>query len=296
MDWPRFNLAPPLDVFAANQKKPLNLLYERLLYSYPYQNGFKDVLMAVYESGDFLREIRRHPENFFIIHYSCQSLYDDNEALSPRITSIGVTHYATEQTVSFSTHSIAEELHIQRDDVMTQFDNVEKKLLLDFYSFVRDRRDKFWVHWNMRNLTYGFEHLEHRFRVLDGGVAPVIPVERRINFNDILAQRYGKNFAGHPRLQSLMALNGGVHRHFLTGEEEVQAFQDCEFIKMHNSTLAKVGFLQSALRKFAKGRLHTASRGIGILLDRIFEHRIAKAIGAIATLLTIGVAISQIIP
>lgn len=250
--------------------------------------------MVIYGSRDFLRGIRRSPENFYVIHYSCQSLYDDNEALSPRITSIAVTHYATEQTVSFSTHSIAEELHIARDDVQRRFDEVEKRLLSDFYIFVRDRRDKFWVHWNMRNMTYGFEHLEHRYRVLGGENAPVIPVERRINLNDILARRYGKNYAGHPRLKSLMDLNGGAHRHFLTGEEEVQAFEAGEFIRMHNSTLAKVGFLQSALRKYVKGSLHTASKGFGVALDRVFEHRMAKVVGAVATVLTIAVASWQI--
>lgn len=137
--------------------------------------------MGIYNSGRFLREIKANPENFYIIHYSCQSLYDDNDALSPRITSIAITHYATEQTVSFSTHSIAEELHIQRDFVKERFDEVEYKLLQDFYMFIRDRRDKYWIHWNMRNLTYGFEHLEHRYRVLGGKDAPIIPVERRIN-------------------------------------------------------------------------------------------------------------------
>jgi hypothetical protein len=250
--------------------------------------------MAVYDVRNFLVEVKRHPENFFVIHYSCQSLYDDNEALSPRITSIAVTHYATEQTVSFSTHSVAEELGIVRGSVLQRFDEVERQLLSEFYLFVRDRRDKFWVHWNMRNLTFGFEHLEHRYRVLGGQNAPIIPVERRINLNDILAQRYGKDYVPHPRLKSLMELNGGPHRHFLTGAEEVRAFEAQEFIRMHNSTLAKVGFLESVMRKLSANKLHTASRGIGVTLDRVFEHRAAKAVGAAATILTIVVACWQI--
>lgn len=115
--------------------------------------------MSINDSSRFIKEFKRHPENFHIVHYSCQSLYDDNEALSPRITSIAITHYATEQTVSFSTDSVAEELRIPREEVRDRFDEVERKLLHDFYAFIRDRRDKYWVHWNMRNLTFGFEHL-----------------------------------------------------------------------------------------------------------------------------------------
>lgn len=250
--------------------------------------------MSIYDSRHFIKEVKRHPENFYVIHYSCQSLYDDNEALSPRITSITITHYATEQTVSFSTHSIAEERHIPRESVRDRFDEVEFELLRGFYNFIRDRRDKYWIHWNMRNLTFGFEHLEHRYRVLGGNDAPIIPVERRLNLNDLVADRYGGAYAAHPKLKSLMELNGGIHRHFLTGEEEVQAFHNNEFIRMHNSTLCKVGFLNSVIRKMLNGKLHTASRGFGITLDRIFESRLAKAVGLLATVITIGVGIWQI--
>jgi hypothetical protein len=251
--------------------------------------------LSIYDSRRFIKEVKGSPENFYIIHYSCQSLYDDNEALSPRITSIAITHYATEQTVSFSTHSIAEELHIPRDSVRERFDEVERKLLLDFYAFIRDRRDKFWVHWNMRNLTFGFEHLEHRYRVLGGNDAPIIPVERRLNLNDLLSDRYGSGYANHPKMKSLMELNGGVHRHFLTGEEEVRAFQNNEFIRMHNSTLAKVGFFFHVIRSLVKGKLNTASRGWGVALDKLFEGRTAKTVGLFGTGITIAVGLWQTI-
>ena len=249
--------------------------------------------MSIFNSADFIKYIKKVPENFFFIHYSCQSLYDDNEGLSPRITSIAITHYASEQTVSFSTHAIAEELGIAREDVREQFDDVERELLDKFYAFVRDRRDKYWVHWNMRNLTYGFEHLEHRHRALGANDAAVIPVERRINLNDILADRYGGDYARHPKLSSLMELNGGTHRHFLSGEEEVQAFQNNEFIRMHNSTLAKAGFFGRVIRSMLQGKLRTASRGLGVALDRLFESRAAKIIALIAATISLPVAIYQ---
>lgn len=249
--------------------------------------------MAIYSGAEFVRALKKTPENFYVIHYSCQSLFDNNEALSPRITSIAVSHYATDQVVSFSTHSVAEELGIGREEVLRRFDEVEAKLLQDFYGFVRERRDKFWIHWNMRNLTYGFEHLEHRYRVLGGIDAAVIPVERRLNLNDMLADRYGGAYAKHPKLKSLMELNGGIHRHFLTGEEEVQAFRNCEFIRMHNSTLTKVGFLQSVLAKLVKGKLHTASRGFGVMLDRAFEQRGVKVAAAAGTAVSACVAVWQ---
>lgn len=251
--------------------------------------------MSINSSRQFIKAVRRSPENFYLVHYSCQSLYDDNQELSPRITSIAITHYSTEQTISFSTHAIAEELHIPREAVRQRFDEVERRLLQEFYEFIRDRRDKFWVHWNMRNLTFGFEHLEHRFRVLGGTNAPVVPVERRLNLNDLLADRFGGGYAANPKLKSLMDLNGGTGRNFLTGAEEVTAFENNEFIRMHNSTLSKVGFFSFVIRKLLRGKLRTASRGVGVALDRVFESRWAKGIGLFSTLLTVIVGAWQIL-
>ncbi len=251
--------------------------------------------MGINNSREFLKELKVHPENFFIIHYSCQNLNDDNEALSPRITSIAVTHFSTEQTVSFSTHSIAEEMHISRVHVQERFDDVERELLRSFYAFVRDRRDKYWVHWNMRNLTYGFEHLAHRYRALGGQDATVIPVERRLNLNDLIADRFGVGYAKHPKLRSLMEMNGGVHRYFLSGEEEVKAFQNNEFMRMHSSTLTKVGFFHSVIRKLTTGNLRVASKGLGITLDKLFESRGVKAAALAGTILGVGTGIWQIV-
>ncbi len=133
------------------------------------------------------------------------------------------------------------------------------------------------IHWHMRNPACGFEHLEHRYRVPGGKDASVIPVEQRPDLNDLLAERHGIEYATHPRLKSLMTSSGGIHRHFLGGEEEVQAFREKEFIRMHNSTLYKTELLHPAIRKFPKGNLRTSSRGSGVALDRIFEDRLAKS-------------------
>lgn len=145
----------------------------------------------------------------------------------------------------------------------------------------------------MRNPTYGFQHLEHRYRLLGDNDAPIIPVERRPNLNELLAESYGSDSAARPKFTSLMEFNGGRHRYFLTGEEEVQAFRNSEFIRMHNSTLCKVGFLHSIIRKLLSGKLKTASRGYGIALDRLIESRGIMSIGLFATLVTIRVGIGQ---
>jgi hypothetical protein len=252
--------------------------------------------MPINDSRRFIAELKAKPENFYLIHYSCQNLNDNNDGLSPRITSIAVSHYATEQSVSFSSHAVAEELGISRGEVIARFDEVEKSLLQKFFTFVRDRRGAYWIHWNMRNATYGFEHLEHRYAVLGMKDASVVPVEQRINLNDMLSDRYGSDYAPHQKLPNLMEMNGGRHRDFLSGEEEVAAFQAGEFMKMHKSTLCKVGFFHSVTRMLVTGRLTTKSKGVGARVDRLLESRSAKSASLGGTVLGLGLGAAELVP
>jgi len=150
--------------------------------------------------NNFFKDVKKHPDRFYIIHYSSQSLYDEGvDGLSPRITSIVVMHYSTRQTVSFALNAVAETLDISREQVERRNDEIELALLERFFAFLRDRHEKYWIHWNMRNLTFGFEHLEHRYRSLSKKEPPSVPVEVRLNLNDMLSQRYGSDYANDPR-------------------------------------------------------------------------------------------------
>jgi hypothetical protein len=184
------------------------------------------------DAENFWASVKKHPDRFYIIHYSSQSFYDEGvDGLSPRITSIVVMHYAMRQTVSFALHAVAESMDISKDGVESRYDDIEKELLRRFFNFLRDRREKYWVHWNMRNLTFGFEHLEHRYRSLCKTEPPSVPVEVRLNLNDILRQRYGSDYASDPKMKNLMLLNGDRDIRFLEGQQEAEAFLKKEFIR-----------------------------------------------------------------
>jgi hypothetical protein len=242
----------------------------------------------------FLKDVAKHPERFYIVHYSSQSLYDEGvEGFSPRITSIAIMHVSTRQTVSFSIHAVAEEISISKELVQERYDDIERALLERFYTFVRDRREKYWIHWNMRNVVFGFEHLEHRYRVLTHSEPPSIPVEVRINLNDVLSDRYGSDYAKHPRMLNLMLLNGQRDVRFLEGSEEAEAFKRREFIRMHSSTIAKVEFFRHIIVLAEKGRLRVASSGVFIAVDRLLESRWARVSALAASVMGLAVAAAQ---
>ena len=197
--------------------------------------------------------------------------------------------------MSFSTHAIAEELGIAKRSVFKQFDAIEKELLDRFYSFVQNYRGSYWVHWNMRNLTYGFEHLEHRARALGINDPPFAPPSQRLNLSDILRAKYGKDYANHPQMATLMELNGGKPRDFLGGKAEADAFENREFIGMHQSTLAKVGFFCAVIRKVQKNRLKTTSVNLGARIDRMFDSRWMKVLGLVGMIASIVLGIAALL-
>ncbi|MDQ0421726.1 hypothetical protein J2045_002766 [Peteryoungia aggregata LMG 23059] len=250
--------------------------------------------------SSFWADVQKNPDRFYIIHYSSQSLFDAEAnagagALSPRITSVVVRHYESGQTVSFATHTVAEYLGVPWDEIEERYDKIERELLTHFYDWARDRREKYWIHWNMRNVTFGFEHLEHRYRVLTKKEPPSIPVEVRINLNDALKDRYGSDYAPDPRMPSLMDLNGPRIQGFLSGKEESEAFKAKDFIRMNASTIAKVGFFSYVISAALKGRLNTSGSGFLHFIDRLLESRKNRGIATISAVIGLPTGLVQIV-
>lgn len=242
-----------------------------------------------------LNYLNENYENIYCIHYSCQNLNDANEGYSPRITSIAVLHIASNQMSSFSMHLIAEEKKIDRDHIVEKYDDIERIMLSRFFEFAKKRgKNALWLHWNMRNVNFGFETLEHRFRVLTNKNPFHIEEEKRYNLSSLLSKKYGSNYAKDPKMISLMELNGGRHRDFLTGEEEVTAFKANEFVKMHNSTMCKVNFFQIVFNKMLKNKLKTNTNRFRYKINQIYQNPLVQLLGIIGifgTLASLAVAI-----
>lgn len=206
-----------------------------------------------------LNEIDKNPENYLIIHYSCESFYDITDGHTPRITSIAVYSYNTAQTESFSIHKTAERKHVRIEDIESQYDQLEKDMLEDFFQFVKENRTRKWLNWNMRDINYGFKAIEHRFEVL-GGEPICIEESCKIDISRLFIQCYGVNYIEHPRLESLIKYNNIAAKDFLPGADEATAFVNKEYIKLHQSTLRKVDVLANLLNRAIDGKLKVRSK------------------------------------
>ena len=115
-----------------------------------------------------LGKIFTDSSNVWVIHYSCESFYEIHEGRSPRITSIALHKLDSAQTMSFSIHKVAEIKGVPLSNISEHYDCLEREMLQDFYRHLRNYQQMQYLHWNMRDSNYGFQAIEHRFRVLGG--------------------------------------------------------------------------------------------------------------------------------
>jgi hypothetical protein len=215
---------------------------------------------------DRLSKLFRDPDKFNVIHYSCQSFYGEQVATSRRVTSISVLNVGSQQQTSFSIHMTAEHLRARPrrnapalDPIHEHYDEIEKQLLTDFYEFVKDQLEAVWLHWNMRDTAYGFPAIEHRFRTLGGTPEPV-PSSRLFNLADALTTFYGRGYIEHPHMYKLIERNGVTAKDLLSGQEESDAFDNYEYVKLHYSTLRKVQAIATLAELQQDGKLKTDAK------------------------------------
>lgn len=219
--------------------------------------------------GEGTKQIQRHKkarkrladvigdaDRVVVIHYSCESFYDRSDGSSPRITSIAVLNLETRQTQSFSIHQMAERVGYSPIQLEQHYNELEKLMLDEFYEYVRTHAGYTWLHWNMRNINFGFQALAHRHKTL-GGQPVEIHDSQLVDLSNLLIKIYGVRYVGHPRLPNLVDLNNITRKDFLTGPEEAEAFERKDYVKLHQSTLRKVDILASVTERAYSGRLKT---------------------------------------
>jgi len=243
-----------------------------------------------------LSDLMTHAERVIVIHYSCESFYDRPDGASPRITSIAVRNFETGQTTSFSIHQMAERERVVKAEIEQNYDRLEKMMLDEFYEYVRGHLTHTWLHWNMRDINYGFQAIAHRHRVL-GGQPVEIHESNLVDLARLIAAIYGVGYIGHPRLQKLVEKNKISDKDFLSGADEATAFDNNEYVKLHQSTLRKVDILANIAERADNGSLKTNStwkdlygnypEAVGEFLKEYWVISIIAFIGAIAGIIAL---------
>jgi hypothetical protein len=210
---------------------------------------------------DRLKQLFKDKNRILVIHYSCES-FITNHGRTPRVTSISIRHYESGQTTSFSIHLQAQ---FEKKDINNltseDFDELEKKMLDDFYSYIEKNKDCKWVHWKMRDSNYGFQAISNRYKIL-GGNATEIDEDKKYDISRILVDLYTSKYEKDKpdgKMLNLANRNDLTTMDALKGSEESKAFEGKEYLKLHKSALRKVGVISTILELTYKSELKVAS-------------------------------------
>jgi len=239
-------------------------------------------------------------ENILFIHYSCENFLNIKNGATPRITSIAINEYNNGQVKSFSMYKTAEIKKIKYKDVDKHYDEIEKDMLKEFFDYVKEHKTNTWIHFNMRSINFGFQTLEHRYRIL-GGKPEIIDDKQKFDLAQQLELVFGSDYIKHPRLENITKLNDITDKEFLSGKDEAKAFENKEYWKLHQSTLRKVQILETIFRKIINGRFKTKAKfkeKYGITLQSILDFTLTTWWGRLLAFLlstVIGGLITKVI-
>jgi hypothetical protein len=200
-----------------------------------------------------LREIAEKPAQHCAIHYS-------SEGFGGRVAAIAIRNLGSEQEKSFSVSLAAQKKKIPPERVAEHFDGLEGCMLEEYFEYLQSHDECKYIHWNMRNVYFGFYALEHRFEALSGKKAYELPNERKIDLASLLCRKYGNRYIGHPRLKKLLDKNGVEPKGFLDGLAETEAIARGDYAAASMSALAKVDAFAEIAEMAAEGSLKTEAR------------------------------------
>lgn len=252
-------------------------------------------------SQAIIRGLCEKPHQVLFIHYSCESFDNRQDGTSPRITSIAVKYLGSEQSQCFSLHQEAELQGLNFESIGQHYDVLEKTMLDKFSLFVEQQAEYSWVHWNMRDVNYGFQGLAHRHRVLKG-----VPFELRndakVDLASILYNFLGKEYVKHPRLKNLLEMNEMVPRAFLEGKQEANASGVDKYFRIQQSTLCKADALFNLLQRAEDDDLKCANsyfdrRGFSVntIVHWVKDHPIYGILSILAVIISLGTLIANVV-
>lgn len=206
------------------------------------------------KNKELMNNIYAEKVNSYVVHYSCESFYDEDKQAfrTGRVTSIGLRNLEDAQTHYWSIW-LSAEVKMKEDKIDESLDELEKDVLDNYFNFIKMNSKAHYIHWNMRDVNYGFQALEHRYRVL-GGTPISISDDKKFDLARVLVSLYGRNYASHKyidnngkehhgRMMVLAAMNNVATKDAMEGMQEANAFKDKNYKALHMSTLRKLDML-----------------------------------------------------
>ena len=192
-----------------------------------------------------INNLFKYHNDVWVIHYA-SSNFENNQI---RIASIALRKLTNSQIHSFS-------MNDKEYD-----DNMEKQILKEFFKHIKLNSSAKYLHWNMRDDTYGFAVIQNRFKDLfPNDELPFVILDKdKYDLSRILVEIYGDKYISNPKLKTIIEKNSLNTGYFLEGESEAEAFENRQFSKIARSTKCKVNNLADIADLVYKKKLKTNS-------------------------------------
>lgn len=192
-------------------------------------------------------------DRVLVVHYACEDFYD----VKDRPAAISCIAFADLSSVDKWLFSVVD----APPDNDPQ--NREQHAMERYFEFLKENAEARLIHWNMSSADFSFDAIENRYRYLNQRAAPRRhPDGHLINLNEIIRDRHGRDYADHPQLTNLGAMNGFRTRYLLSGQEEAKRFKAGDHGEIRRSTAEKVAMIAYLARKLLDGSLVTKSSGL----------------------------------
>ena len=232
-----------------------------------------------------IEELTKNSADVLIIHYSQLIIHDtDEENMSPLISAIVIRSLDGSIYEHFAIHLEADKSNIPKDEIHNNYSELEFFTLNAFNNFIKRHKTKLWVHWEMKNIHFGFEAIKHRFNKLVEGSREkfeVIPINNKINLNYLIESMYGDDYVEGPdKLHSLIEVNNKiVSREYLSLDREAMEFENGNFTSILESLDFKVDSIGKFLSKIKRKNLKVQNRNGYAIFQDIVTHPVFSFLG-----------------
>lgn len=253
------------------------------------------------EARNNLKKLAENPLNVLLIHYSYSKTFDDDYGgISPIITAIVIKSLNGQIDEQFAIHFEADKAGIPQDQIQDSYRELEMRILKHYNDFARRYTGCFWIHWDMKNIHFGFEAIKHRFEKIFGRPDGYydIPSSQKRNLRLIIEDMYGEKFVvGPDHLKSLMLCNNKnvIDPRYISGDQESIEFERKNFDAVIQSVDTKVDFLKKATSKLIDKNLLVTSKNGFAIFDDVVHHPIFTALGWIIGFIGLVLTIYQIV-
>ena len=188
-----------------------------------------------------LKALKQMERKICILHYACSNF----QKTPVEISSIALIEYNDKKAHVFS-----------------RVDFSEMDMLVKFYDFISDHPNYVFVGCNLKDITYGVEVIDRRYKQIMGEDAPC-EYGKVFDIDGIFQNAHGHSYISHGefgKMHSLFVLNDINANHFINGKMEAELFERGDLRKIELSNVCKADGIKNVIKLSFENKLKIGNK------------------------------------